>query len=136
MLIKTANEVSRLHWVEAHIFFGILTTEIFHLGFSLSHGILNWKNILYNDAKLEKGKGLDLLIFVDLKKKTDEKKTSKHGIFDYKMMLILTNKKRLIKLSIITKLYSNMVMLHIHGDVKGQDDKTEFNLNSKMISIY
>lgn len=52
------------------------------------------------------------------------------------MVLILTNKKRLTKLSIITKLYSNMVMLHIHGDVKGQDDKTEFNLNLKMISIY
>lgn len=74
MLIKTANEVSRLHWVEAHIFFGILTTEIFHLGFSLSHGILNWKTILYNDAKLEKGKGLDLLIFVDLKKKQMKKR--------------------------------------------------------------
>lgn len=74
MLIKTADEVSRLHWVEAHIFYGILTTEICKLGFSLSRDILNCKTIfLYNDAKLMKGKDLDLLIFVDLKKK-DEKK--------------------------------------------------------------
>lgn len=70
------------------------------------------------------------------KKKPDEKKTSKHGIFDNKMMLILTNKKRLTKLSIRIRLYSNMMMLQILGDVKGQDDKTELNLNSKMISIY
>lgn len=53
---------------------------------------------LYNDAKLEKGKGLNLLIFVDLKKeKTDEKKTSKHGIVYYKIMLIPTNKKKINK---------------------------------------
>lgn len=29
-----------------------------------------------------------------------------------------------------------MTMQQIHGDMKGQDDKIELNLKSKMISIY
>lgn len=40
---------------------------------------------LYNDVKLMKGKDLDFLIFVDLKKKDEKKKISKYGIFDFKI---------------------------------------------------
>lgn len=40
---------------------------------------------LYNDVKLMKGKDLDFLIFVDLKKKRWKKKISKYGIFDFKI---------------------------------------------------
>lgn len=44
-----------------------------------------------------KGKDLDLLIFVDLKKKRWKKKTSKHGIFDSKIRCWLLQIERINK---------------------------------------
>lgn len=50
--------------------------------------------------------------------------------------MIITNKKKITKLSIKIRLYSNMMMLQIHWGVKGLDDKIELNLKTKMTSIY